>query len=143
MLTWHYDFQGGSIAFQATNFAIVNSNDFKKTFGYQFIALLLIGLIFLFIVLVTDKMAHSPTGMLIKRKKVIFPVRLITLTFNVLLLSSLIQIVSLNSKMPFDAFPFILAVMGLTVIIIELVGVGIISNWKKFQVDDPHYYVLV
>ena len=28
-------------------------------------------------------------------------------------------------------------------VIVALIFVGVVSNWKKFQVDDPHYYVLV
>ena len=81
--------------------------------------------------------------MLLKRKKVIFPIRLITLIYNVLLLSSLAQVTSINDVIEFQPFSFSIAILALVVVFLMLVGVGVISNWKKFQVDDPHYYVLL
>lgn len=138
-----YDFQGGSISIQATNFAIVNSNDFLKTYGYQFIALLLILSVFLLVVTCTDKMVHTPAAALVRRKKIIFPVRLMTVTFNALLLSSLLQISNINEVMTLQVAPFVLAVLAIGMCVVELVVLAVISNWKKFQIDDPNYYVLV
>jgi hypothetical protein len=143
LLTWRYGFEGGALAFQATNFAVLTTNTFMATFGYQFIVLLLVLLIFLFILAMTDKMIHSPTAMLLKRKKVIFPIRLITLFYNVLFLSSLAQVTSINDIVNFQPFSFSMAILAIVVVFLMLVGVGVISNWKKFQVDDSHYYVLV
>lgn len=91
----------------------------------------------------TYKMVHSPVATLIRRKKIIFPVRLITLTFNALLLSSLIQLTTVNETVPFSIFPFAMAAVAITTLFVGVVWVGVVSNWKKFQVDDPHYYVLL
>ena len=92
IISWRYGFQKGTMALQATNFAIFRDNTFTHTYAYQFIIILLVLFIFLAVTAVTDKMAHSQTAMLFRRKKIIFPIRIITLTFNALLLSSLIQI---------------------------------------------------
>jgi hypothetical protein len=128
---------------QATSFGIINSNNFQDTYAYQFIAFLLILTVFLTVVMFTDKMVHSPTAALLRRKKVIFPVRLITLTFNALLLSSLIQLTNINDVMTIQIAPFVLSVLAISVVVVMLIAVAVISNWKKFQVDDPNYYVLL
>ena len=143
LITWRYQFEKGSIAIQATNFAILTSNNFIKTFGLQFIVFLLVLVIFLFILAITDKNLHSPTTMLLKRKKITFPIRLTTLFYNVMLLSSLIQVIGTNDIVSFQPFSFSIAILALIVIFIILISVGVVSNWKRFQVDDPHYYVLL
>lgn len=97
LITWRYNFEGGALAIQSTNFAIINSNDFVATFCFQFLALLIVILVFLVILAIVDKSLHSPTAMLLKRKKIIFPIRLITLLFNPLVLSSLIQVININN----------------------------------------------
>lgn len=143
LLTWRYNFSKGSNALQVTNFAVVNTNDFVRSYGYQFMILVLVLFCFIAVMAMTDKMVHSPLATLIRRKKIIFPVRLITLTFNALLLCSLIQLATANDIVSFSIFPFALAAVALTTLFVFLVWVGVISNWKKFQVDDPHYYVLL
>lgn len=40
-------------------------------------------------------------------------------------------------------FAFALAILALIKVVVILVGLAVTSNWKRFQVDDPHYYVLV
>ena len=143
LVTWRYQFEKGAIAIQTTNFALITSNNFIETFGIQFIIFLLLLVVFLLVLALTDKNLHSPTAMLLRRKKVIFPIRLITLIYNVLLLSSLAQVSSVNDVIDFQPFSFSIAILALVVVFFMLVGVGVISNWKKFQVDDPHYYVLL
>ena len=132
LLTWRYQFEKGSIAIQTTNFALVTSNRFISTFGIQFITFLLVIFIFVIILGLTDKNLHSPTAMLLRRKKIIFPVRLITLLFNVMLLSSLIQVVSVNDVVGFQAFSFSLAILAIVVAFFLLLWVGVMSNWKNF-----------
>ena len=132
LLTWRYQFEKGSIAIQTTNFALVTSNRFISTFGIQFITFLLVIFIFVIILGLTDKSLHSPTAMLLRRKKIIFPVRLITLLYNVMLLSSLIQVVSVNDVVGFQAFSFSLAILAIVVAFFLLLWVGVMSNWKNF-----------
>ena len=132
MLTWGYNFQGGFVALQSTNFAVVTSNNFTATFGYQFLILLIILLLFLLVLACTNKLIHSPTVMLLKRKKIIFPIRLVTLFFNVLLLSSLMQVTSINGVVSFRPESFSLSVLALVTIFLILVGIAVISNWRKF-----------
>ena len=81
--------------------------------------------------------------MLLKRKKIIFPVRLITLFYNVLLLSSLSQITGTNEIISFQPLSFSIAILALVVTLVLLISIVVVSNWKRFQVDDPHYYVLL
>ena len=132
LLTWRYQFEKGSIAIQTTNFALVTSNRFISTFGIQFITFLLVIFIFVIILGLTDKNLHSPSAMLLRRKKIIFPVRLITLLYNVMLLSSLIQVVSVNDIVGFQAFSFSLAILAIVVAFFLLLWVGVMSNWKNF-----------
>ncbi len=82
--------------------------------------------------MITDKMIHSPISILLKRKKIIFPIRLVTLFYNVLLLSSLMNLITLNNTVSFQPFGFILAIFGVTVAAVLLIGVGVVSNWKNF-----------
>lgn len=96
-MTWRYNFQKGTISFQVTNFAFLHSNTFTSTYGIQFIFLLLALTTFLVVLAATDKKVHSPAATLLRRKKIIFPVRLVTLTFNALLLSSLMQLTADDS----------------------------------------------
>jgi hypothetical protein len=132
LITWRYNFGGGAIAIQTTNFSLISSNDFISTFCFQFLALLIVLVIFLLILAIVDKSLHSPTAMLIKRKKIIFPIRLITLLFNPLLLSSLIQIIYVNDSVAFDPFAFSMAILAVVTVFLILLMVGVVSNWKRF-----------
>ena len=82
--------------------------------------------------MITDRMIHSPISILLKRKKIIFPIRLASLVYNVLLLSSLINLVTFNNNVSFQPFGFVLAIFGVSVAGMLLIGVGIVSNWKNF-----------
>jgi hypothetical protein len=122
---------------------MVTNNYFPSTFGYQFITLFFVLAVFTCLLIITDRMIHNPTAILLRRKKIIFPVRLICLFFNVLLLSSLIQLITVGPSVPFQPYGFVLGLFGASAILIMLVGVAVISNWKNYQVDDPNYYVLL
>ena len=60
-----------------------------------------------------------------------------------LFLSSLAQVVSVSDDVDFSAFSFALAVLALVVASLIIVILTVVSNWKKFQTDDPHYYVFL
>jgi hypothetical protein len=99
--------------------------------------------IFWLLLLLVDKIPHNPTVILIKRKKIIFPVRIITFVFNILLYSSVIQIITLNTESSLKVFALVLAILALVKIAFVLIGLVVTCNWKYFQVDDPQYYVLL
>jgi len=102
------------------------------TFCFQFLAFLLVLLIFLLILALVDKSLHSPTATMLKRKKIIFPIRLITLLYTPLLLSSLIQVINVNDNVTFDPFSFSMAILALVAVFVILMMVGVVSNWKRF-----------
>lgn len=142
-MTWRYGFQGGTIGLQGTNLAVVSHNSFPDTFGAQFIVVMVLLGIFWFILLLIDKIPNNPTVALIKRKKIIFPVRIITFVFNILLYSSVMQIATVDTEASLKIFALVLAILALIKIVVVLIGLAVTSNWKNFQVDDPHYYVLL
>jgi hypothetical protein len=80
---------------------------------------------------------------LVKRKKIIFPTRVITFIFNILVFSSVAQISTVNTESSFKLFAFVLAILALMKALTVLVGLAVTCNWQRFQVDDPHYYVLL
>jgi hypothetical protein len=143
LVTWRYGFQKGAQAFQYTTLGYVVNNSFPDTFGSQFIVvMILLGVYWIFLIAV-DKIPHSPTAILIKRKKIILPTRIITFVFNMLLYSSLVQVTTIQTEPHFKTFAFTLAILALFKILVVTIGLAITSNWKRFEVDDPHYYVLV
>jgi hypothetical protein len=142
LITWRYGFEGGSFALQGTNLAMVRSNDFIEIFGYQFLGLCILLLLFWLAIAVIGKVSQSPTAILLRRKRIIFPVRVLTFVFNILLFASLAQL-STSSIASIKPIPFVVALIGVGASLASLIFVGVISNFKRFQVDDPHYYVLV
>jgi hypothetical protein len=124
---------------QAVNLGVASNNSFTDSFGAQFIALVCVLGVFWLLLLMVDRISHNSTAVLVRRKKIILPVRLITLLFNMLVYCSLMQLTS-NS---FSVLSFVLAVLGLTLALLSLFGIAVASNWKRFDVEDPHYYVLL
>lgn len=53
--------------------------------------------IFWMLLILSYRIPHNPTAILIRRKKIIFPTRVFTFIFNILLFSSLIQITTINT----------------------------------------------
>lgn len=143
LITWRYGFQKGAEAFQCTNLGVVRNNSFPDTFGSQFIVVMILLGTYWVLLIAVDKIPHSPTAILIKRKKIILPTRIITFVFNMLLYSSLIQVTTIETEPHFKTFAFTLAILALFKILVVTIGLAITSNWKRFEVDDPHYYVLV
>jgi hypothetical protein len=142
LISWRYGFEGGSFALQGTNLAMVKSNDFIDIFGFQFLGLCILLLIFWLAIAVVGKVSQSPTAILLRRKRIIFPVRVLTFVFNIVLFASLAQLTTYPLS-AIKAIPFALAVIGLLASVGTLVFVGVVSSYRRFQVDDPHYYVLV
>lgn len=95
------------------------------------------------LLILSYRIPHNPTAILIRRKKIIFPTRVITFVFNVLLFSSLVQIATINTEPALKVFALVLAILAIIKIVVVLIGLAVTSNWKRFQVDDPHYYVLL
>lgn len=87
-------------------------------------------------------MSQSPTAILLRRKRIIFPIRVLTFVYNILLFASLAQLSNTFSS-SIKTIPFALGLVGLLACLSTLIFVGVVSNYKKFQADDPHYYVLV
>jgi hypothetical protein len=104
--------------------------------------MILLGVYWLLLILV-DRIPHSPTAILIRRKKIIFPTRIFTFIFNILLFSSLMQLTTISTEPSLKVFGLVLAILALVKLVFVLVGLLVASNWKRFQVDDPHYYVLL
>ncbi len=142
LITWRYGFERGTFALQGTNFAVVRNNVFTDMFGYQFIVVLALLLVFGLVMVTLGKTSQQPTAILLRRKRIIFPVRIMTLFYNILLFSSLAQLSTIGVA-PINVLALILAICGVLFAISILVFIGVISNYRKFQVDDPHYYVLV
>ena len=121
---------------------MVRSNSFFGIFGYQFLVLFIILLTFWLIQAIVGKRSQHPTAVLLRRKRVIFPVRVGTFVFNILLFSSLAEL-STVSLAPIKPLNLAFAIVGLISSVAIIAFIAVISNSKKFQVDDPHYYVLV
>lgn len=143
LINWRYSFGEGIIALQGTNLATVKNNSFPDTFGYQFIAVMCVLGVFWLLLIFVKKIPHAPTATLVTRKKIIFPTRIITFIFNILLYSSLIQVTTGATEPEFKAFAFVLAILALIKLAVVLMGLAVTSNWKNFEVDDPLYYVLL
>ena len=117
---------------QGTNLAIVRNNSFPDTFGAQFIVvMILLGLYWLVLILVY-RSKNSPTAILMKRKKIIFPVRIITFIFNITLYAGFIQVKTVKTESTIKVFAFILAIFALVKIAVVLIGLVVTCNWKRF-----------
>lgn len=84
-----------------------------------------------------DKIPHDSTAMLIRRKTIIFPVRIYTFFFNILLFTSLVQVATNSPSSNYLAFS--LAILALIKLAIVLGGIIVVSNWNNFKIDDPNY----
>lgn len=132
----------GVYSLQGTNFGIESQNSFVHTYGVQFIIILFILSVFFFLVVATLRLPHNPTAILIRRKRAIFPVRIATLTYNMLLFSSLTSIVSVYNVMIIDIFQLFLSILGILLSTAIFIGIFFLCNFKKFKLDDPNYYIV-
>ena len=128
---------------QLTNLAVITNNSFPDTFGPQFIIVMCVLGVFWLLLILVDRIPHNPTAIILRRKKIIFPTRIITLVFNILLYSSLLQLTTVQTESTFQSFAFVLAILAVIKVVVILIGLAVASNWKRFEVDDPHYYVFL
>lgn len=131
------------LAIQLTNLGEVRNNSFPDTFGSQFIVVMIFLGLYWILLIIAIRYPHNPTAALIRRKKIIFPTRIYTFIFNMLLYSSLIQVTTTSTEPKLKIFAYILAILAIIKLVVVLIGLLVSSNWKRFQVDDPHYYVLL
>lgn len=89
ILIWVQVDNNGVIALQGTNFAIQYGNSFSRTYGAQFIITLFIIVVFVCLVISVERIPHNSTAILIRRKRIIFPLRIFSLVYNMQLFSSL------------------------------------------------------
>ncbi len=75
LLSWGYKSQYGAEQLVVMNFGYPKNNQFISSYGAQFFfAITTIG-IFLILVSAVDRLPHNSVATLIKRKKLIFPLR--------------------------------------------------------------------
>jgi len=117
---------------QGTNLAILSNNSFTNTYGAQFFIFIVILAVFWMMTMMPDRYSHNSTAILIRRKKIIFPIRLITFLYNMLFYSCMVQITTTQTNKSFDVFSFVLAIIAIIVILFILIGIGVTSNWKRF-----------
>ena len=82
LLTWGYGSQSEANQLVIVNLGVPKNNSFLSSFGAQFfLAITIIG-IFIVLVSAVDRLPHNSVATLIKRKKIIFPLRIESLIFN-------------------------------------------------------------
>ncbi len=127
-------------ALQATNFGVLTKNSFVRTYGVQMIILLFGMSVFFFILIATSRTPHNPTAILIRRKRIIFPLRISCLAFNMLFFSSLTSASTIMSISKVDIFELFLTILGLVLSTVIFIGIFFICNFKVIKLDDPNYY---
>ena len=89
LISWGYGSQMGANQLVIINLGIAKNNNFLSSYGAQFFfALTTIG-IFIILVSAVDRLPHNAVATLIKRKKIIFPLRIESLMFNMIMFTSL------------------------------------------------------
>lgn len=96
IIQWRYSFGGGTPGVVLTNLALITDNNFINIFGPQFICLLVAIAVFFLVLTMVDRIPHSPTAMLVRRKRVIFPTRLITLTYTIVAYAGLAELTTID-----------------------------------------------
>lgn len=125
------------------NFGINQDNKFLPSYGPQFfLAITIIG-IFIILVSAVDRLPHNSMATLIKRKKIIFPLRIESIMFNMITFTALAQLCTINEDITIDVLDIIISVLALTKQGVVLVIVFYLSNCKNFQIDDQNYYILI
>jgi hypothetical protein len=77
---------------QGTNLGVLSNNSFTNTYAAQFLIFVTVLAAFWMMTMMADRISHNSTAILIRRKKIIFPIRLITLVYNMLLYSCMMQL---------------------------------------------------
>lgn len=139
---WAQIGDNGVIALQGTNFALEYNNSFSRTYGVQFILSLFILIVFLSLVISVEKIPHNSTAILIRRKRVIFPLRIISLIYNMQLFSSLASLSTISTVSNLDIFDLFVTILSIGTIAIYYAFTVYICNFKNYKLDDPNYYVV-
>lgn len=137
LTVWKYGSESGTAPLSGINLGILTRNSFPNSFGAQFICIMCVLTAFWVLLIMVDKIPHDSTAMLIRRKTIIFPVRIYTFFFNILLFTSLVQVATNSPSSNYLAFS--LAILALIKLAIVLGGIIVVSNWNNFKIDDPNY----
>lgn len=132
----------GVVALQGSNFALQYNNSFSRTYGVQFILSLFILIVFLCLVISVQKIPHNSTAILIRRKRVIFPLRITSLIYNMQLFSSLASLSTISSVSNTDIFELFVTILSIGTIAVIYGFTFYICNFKNYKLDDPNYYVV-
>ena len=76
--------------------ALITDNNFINIYGPQFICVIAAISIFCLILGIIERIPHSPTAALMKRKRITFPTRLITLTFTITVYAGLAEVTTID-----------------------------------------------
>lgn len=76
LLGWGYGSQSGANQLIITNFGIAKDNNFVTSYGAQFFIAISVISIFIILVSSVNRLPHNSMATLIKRKKIIFPLRI-------------------------------------------------------------------
>ena len=90
LINWKYGFEKKTFLFEITNFGMIRGNNFFSNYGYQFLVFTFSILAFLGIYLTLGKNQNGFLATIIRRKRIIFPIRIGTLILNMTLFSSLL-----------------------------------------------------
>lgn len=127
-------------ALQGTNFGILNKNSFSRTYGAQMVILMFVFSIFFFIIVATSRTPHNPTAILLRRKRVIFPLRISILTINMLFFTSIVALSTITNLSGVDILELFLAILGLLFAVVMFIWIFFVCNFKVIKLDDPNYY---
>jgi hypothetical protein len=143
LISWGYGSQDGAQRLSAMNFGFNQNNKFLPSYGAQFfIALTVIG-VFMILVSAVDRLPHNSIATLIKRKKIIFPLRIESLIFNMITFAALSEACTINQEENSAIIEIIISILALIKQGAFLVIVFYITNCKNFQIDDQNFYILV
>lgn len=90
LINWKYGFEKKTFLFEITNFGMIKGNSFFDNYGYQFLVFSFSLFAFLGIYLTLGNSQNGFIATIIRRKRIIFPIRLMTLILNMTLFSSLL-----------------------------------------------------
>lgn len=104
ILLWVGSGSQGVVVLQGASFGIFVDNSFTRSYGVQFIFLLFVVTVFFFLFFATIHLAHNPTAILIRRKRITFPTRLCLLFYPMLLFTALSSIATIKNLSKIDIF---------------------------------------
>ncbi len=76
LISWGYGSQNGAQLLSVMNFGFMKNNLFITSYGAQFFISITIISIFIILVSAVDRLPHNSVATLIKRKRIVFPLRI-------------------------------------------------------------------